>query len=344
MDKEERRIEYLGLLFAAIVGIVTILAYFGISGNAIGSFVLSNIYHHDSNSTASTTSLDIVNSLSTNNSSEQNSSVTQSTLANMQTHVCYNPVNGTCYGDIVYSALDTNLTGNVSAEYDIVIYPGSMVTTDGYSMIAGDAFNNSGIIDTGNYTGQLTFVHSYAGSGGGSGRTGSASGCGIAGDCSCDWNTDGFDGEGTLVSGGSATTSGSTPPAPNLTSVAIKAWYTNNIKNYLSGGGGGGEGGGYSVYGIYIQAYKIIAGTIDAEGQDGISGNLGGGGSGGGVVLLAYGHGGVLNGNINITGGRGAGNSGSASCNPSGGSGGDGQILYYNYGSTPPVIPPTNTT
>ena len=97
----------------------------------------------------------------------------------------------------------------------------------------------------------------------------------------------------------------------------------------------GGSDGGSGAFGIYIQANKIIAGTINAAGQNGgMLGSGGGGGGGGGTILLAYGSGGYVEGTYNTNGGLGglAGPNGGA-----GGSGGAGQVLTLNYGSSPPV-------
>jgi len=64
----------------------------------------------------------------------------------------------------------------------------------------------------------------------------------------------------------------------------MAVWEGNACSN--TDGSAGGSGG----FGVYIQANRIVAGTIEASGQAGGSGGSGGGGGGGsGFVLLAYG-------------------------------------------------------
>jgi hypothetical protein len=96
-------------------------------------------------------------------------------------------------------------------------------------------------------------------------------------------------------------------------------------------GGNGGLGGSGS-YGVFIQADRIIAGTIKANGQAGGTGQPdGGGGGGGGAIMLAYGNGGYIAGTYSFSGGANQSNSGW---------GGKGQVLTYSFGSTPPITQP----
>jgi len=222
---------------------------------------------------------------------------------------------------------NTTLTSDVYCN-NFTINSGVVLTTNGYNIYCTGAFINNGTINTGYSTGQTTsgnsgtsFPNSYGGSGGGGGGGGGSGG-------------------NTIVSGGSSGNSGSTPSAPTLTNSLIQTWYKNGMSNYLAGAGGGcgiGSGfasgfGGEGAYGIYIQANKIIAGTINANGGAGASSLSygGGGGGGGGVILLAYGSGGYTAGTYNVSGGAfGTSSSGN------GGAGGNGQVLTYNYSTYP---------
>ena len=123
--------------------------------------------------------------------------------------------------------------------------------------------------------------------------------------------------------------------------------YTAN--NFGGGSGGGGTDFGYpgggGGYGIYIQAADIVAGTINAYGENTLWQPGGafssGGGGGGGTILLAYGTGGYTGGTYNVLGGSpggGAGNPGSAS----GGSGGN-TIVPGGLGSGIGSNPGTNS-
>ena len=245
---------------------------------------------------------------------------------------------------------DQTLNGNIDLAGNVTIEGGVTLTTDGYSIIAGGTFANYGTIITGyandggeggdlfnNATPGGSYPYSYGGAGG------------VGGGCSTN-------GGSTLAKGGyfsmTSSTSCSTyppgqPPAPNITNAVIQSWYTNGIANYLTGAGGGGSdyigfasgaNGGSGAYGIFIQANKIIAGNIEANGQTGGAGSEGlfvfsggGGGGGGGAILLAYGSGGYVPGTYSYTGGIG----GSSSSN-GGGQGGNGQLITYNY-VTPPI-------
>jgi hypothetical protein len=91
-----------------------------------------------------------------------------------------------------------------------------------------------------------------------------------------------------------------------------------------------GGTGGAGAYGIYIQANRIIAGTINASGLAGTLGNPdAGGGGGGGAILLAYGAGGYVPGAYNTDGGSATADSGA---------GGKGIVLNYSYAPGPQPV------
>lgn len=269
---------------------------------------------------------------------------------------------------------DTSLASDIKDCGNLVIKPGVTLTTNGYSIICSGTFNNSGRIVAGRpanggaggrgggtgaagTNGQAggSFSQSYGGSGG-------AGGYGGYGD------TSGGNGGYTIASGGVAisggvATSGQTPAVGYFSDSVIAGLYLGGMINYLSGagGGGGGGGGGYyggsggkggsGSYGVYIQADRLIAGTIITEGENGASGpsEFGqrgggcGGGGGGGSILLAYGNGGYVSGSYMTSGGYGS------SCAPSNGmgasgSGGAGNVILHNYLTPPvPVIPDTGS-
>ena len=221
---------------------------------------------------------------------------------------------------------NTTLTSDLYCN-NLTINSGVVLTTNGYNIYCTGTFKNNGTINTGLAPSQ-SFLNSFGGSGGGGGAN---------------FNYSGSSGLSTLVSGGSAGTNpagnggnGSTPSTPTLSNSLIQTWYKNGFSNYLAGAGGGngaqGIAGGSGSYGIYIQANQIIAGSINAIGENGTNGGSsgGGGGGGGGVILLAYGSGGYTAGTYNVSGGSG-GSPGSNS--GSGGTGGNGQVLTYNYSS-----------
>lgn len=211
-------------------------------------------------------------------------------------------------------------------------------------MVAGSNFINFGIINAGLISGSgggssgvagESFPSSFAGSGGG----GTNYGGGF-----CQGN-----GGSTLASGGAVSCggvggNGATPSAPIVTNANIITWFTGGFVNYLSGGGGGAGSGtnwqaaGASSYGIYIQANALNAGTINANGANGVScGNpcSASAGGGGGAIMLAHGSGTYTPGFLSESGGSGGSCSG---CNSNGGSGGAGQTIVYQW-STPPVPP-----
>ena len=135
--------------------------------------------------------------------------------------------------------------------------------------------------------------------------------------------------------------------------------------------GGSSGGNGYGAYGLYIQANQIIAGVINANGTTGSSnggnggnggyllggagGGAGAGAGGGGVIILAYGNGGYIAGIYNVLGGTitssggdggagGSGDGGPYSGGVGGGSttisGGNGDLITYNYAIPPIQTPP----
>ena len=196
------------------------------------------------------------------------------------------------------------------------------------------------------------FPNSYGASGGGGGGSaavtlGPAQISGSGGNTLASGGTGGTEFGGSCGTGG-AGTSGSTPSAPSITSTLIQTWYSTGMSSVLAGGGGGGgagsgydcswiggSAGGSGAFGIYIQANKVAAGTIQAAGENGgTGGSAGGGGGGGGTILLAYGSGGYSAGSYSTDGGAG----GSAGANgAAGGNGGSGLVLTFAYGATPPA-------
>ena len=251
----------------------------------------------------------------------------------------FNPAYGvTYYGNVEYNQSMT-IWGDVAATGNITIDKGVVIVTNGSSLLAGGTFANFGTIDTGdvgNYAALGAKGRSYPDSYGGSGGSGGG--------------------------GGGYATGGSSAVAPKLNTLLIQQWYSGGVRNYLTGAGGGGGcpthayagaggstkapggaymdssiactgtggAGGAGAYGIYVQANKIVAGTINANGQAGTRGSPDAGGSGGGgVILLAYGTGGYVPGAYNTGGGNAVAD---------GGAGGNGLVLNYSYASgLPPV-------
>jgi len=236
---------------------------------------------------------------------------------------------------------NTTLTSDLYCN-NLTINSGVVLTTNGYNIYCAGTFTNNGTINTG-YLNNGGTANVYANPGGSVPNSYGGSGGGGA-----NGRGSGGSGGSTLVAGGGVGANGSTPLAPTLTNNLIISWYNNGFSNYLSGGGGGGGGdygggGGSGSYGIYIQANKIIAGTINANGQSGGNNSSttvgGGGGGGGGVILLAYGSGGYTSGTYNVSGGSGGIGGGG-----NGGAGGNGQVLTYNYSSIPINIASFNYT
>ncbi len=292
--------------------------------------------------TASTTSTSTTTTTTTSTSTTTTSTMTQ----------CFNLASGTCNGDLFYTQ-SMSLTGPVEAANSIFVQTSITLTTNGAYMVANTLFDNSGTITAGSSpnggidccTSPPNYPSSYGGSGGG--------GTGLGGASS---------GGSTLASGGGAGSggccggsgsNGNTPSEPSLTDSQVANMVANGIQNYLRGAGGGygysccgGGSGGYGSYGIYIQAGEIVNnGAIDAPGISatvvpGGGGNGGsseaGGGGGGGAILLAYGTGPAPGGSYNVNYGVGSG----ACCGWTGGHGGMGQVIDYQY-TSPPVTPPS---
>ncbi len=175
---------------------------------------------------------------STSSTSSKSSSTTSTTSSTTTTTIgtTFDPTDGYSGGNnIVFdsSCGSCTLTGNILTTASITINGGVTLTADGYALIAGGNFINSGTINaglipnsggagqSGGGTGGVgaSFSSSYAGSGGGGGGWGScpSNGCGGAGG-----NTQVYGGAGTAGGGGS----GSTPIAPTITNALINTWYT----------------------------------------------------------------------------------------------------------------------
>ncbi len=271
--------------------------------------------------------------------------------------------------NIVYSS-NATLSNDVVTECNVTINSGVTLTTDGYSIIIGSNFDNLGMIDTGfsgNGGAQTTaYSQSYGNPGGNVGNAYGGSGGGGVGLCECGNYLGGGSGGSTLVGGGAGGSpgcgtsgaSGATPAAPVLSSSMVVSWYSGGIQNYIGGAGGGsgagvngnggdgcsgqdwyGGAGGSGAYGIYIQAYSIVEGTVVAGGQAGGNGGGGAGGAGagggGGTIVFAYGSGGLTAGSVITTGGSAGSGGGGAVA----GTGGSGQVLTLSYGNSPPVTP-----
>lgn len=259
--------------------------------------------------------------------------------------------------DITYSS-NTTLAANVIAN-NVTINSGVTLTTNGYAIICNGTFTNNGTVTSGSnsaggagspYGGSAaagtSYTSSYGGSGGGGGGQSSYN--------------NGASGGATLASpgaggSGGAGGPGATSTAPSVTNSLINTWYTNGFTTYFQGAGGGGGGaggntsypggaGGGGSLGVFIQAYGINAGTINASGTVGANapnnGGGSGGGGGGGCILLAYGAGGYTSGSYNYSGGAGGTTPGSI--NSDGGTGGNGILLTFNY-STQPIPTPEFT-
>jgi hypothetical protein len=234
-------------------------------------------------------------------------------------------------GAVRYSS-NTALSSDVTCS-DLVIDPGITLTTNGHSMICSGFFNNQGTIATGS-TPLQNFPSSYAGSGGGaqSMLCNAAAGSGFS--------TLSLGGQGNSVDH-VPTQGGTTPSPPALSNSLILSWYQTGVSSFLAGAGGqtvcGSILGGAGSNGVYIQANRIIAGIIDANGHMG-SGTCSGqglsGSGGGGVILFAYGRGGYVAGTYNLNGGTGAPSCDGLSIS---GVGGNGQVLSFAYGSFPPI-------
>ena len=267
---------------------------------------------------------------------------TASTTA-VQSPSTMDPRSGTAYsGQIVYNT-NTTLIGDVATGSQITIDSGVMLTTNGYSLIAGNTLDNMGTIYAGNprdnaavgFNGR-NYPSSYGGSGGSGGGGGGNPGNGfealspsLSGTLLQEWNGSGMENYLTGAGGGGGCLHNSFAKNGGATTASGGA-YSNRGLGCMGSGGSGGSGS----YGIYLQAYRMIAGTIIASGQPGFAGpSDGGGGGGGGVVILAYGNGGLVGGTYYVSGGSGGAR---ASNGQGGAAGGNGQVLNYSYGSNPP--------
>jgi hypothetical protein len=240
---------------------------------------------------------------------------------------------GYCIGNMVYSA-STTLSGNVYVFGNITIDSGVTLTENGFYMYATGTFDNLGTITGGNNPNApggtpnggvgTSITTSYAGSGGGGGAlSGAAAGGGGGGSTL----VSGGYGASALTSGANNGGAGSTPSAPTMSQALANNMF-NNITKYLSsasgGAGGSGGNGGGGVFGAVIGGNKVIAGTINTNGNAGSTGgNTGGGGGGGGAIFILY-NSNYTAGAYSDTGGVGGSSSGS------GGNGGNGQVITYS--------------
>lgn len=225
---------------------------------------------------------------------------------------------------------------------------GATLVTLGHSIICSGDFLNLGTVATGlginggNAEGAegSSLPNSYGGSGGGGegggglwgasgGSTRSPGGAGGPN------NGNGQDGKRAQI--------------PALSAGLLKEWYARGFSSFLGGAGGGVNGGGVwepggnGAYGLYVQANRIVAGDIEAQGEGGHgqapalpSNGAGSGGGGGGVIVLAYGLGGYIAGRFNVSGGNGGLGWGSGR-GGRGGRGGEGQVLTFPFGLNPPI-------
>ncbi len=231
---------------------------------------------------------------------------------------------------------------------NLTVASGATLVTLGHSIICSGDFANFGVVVTGwvanggNGEGAQggSEPNSYGGSGGGG-----EGGGGL-------W---GARGGSTRVPGGGGGPNngngqdGKRAQTPPLNTRLLREWYERGLSSFLSGAGGGVNGGGVwerggnGAYGLYVQAHKIVAGEIDARGENGRgqapslpSNGAGSGGGGGGVIILAYGFGGYVAGRSDVSGGNGSPGWGSGG-GGRGGRGGDGQVLASSFGSAPPI-------
>lgn len=222
---------------------------------------------------------------------------------------------------------------------NLTIEPGVDLYTDGYSILCKGNFTNYGSVVAGTSSFR-NYNLSYGGSGGGSLNTGIGN-----------FNFSGTSGYSTRVPGGNVSGlisvpagDGKTPSKPRLTESMISNWYSGGIEQYLSGAPGqnlsqalGGEIiGGSGSFGIFIQANVILnEGILMANGEQGTLFNSFdySGSGGGGVIMLVYGSS-IVSGVTQVSGGEISQIQGTVI---SGGHGGDGQVLTFQYGTSPPV-------
>ena len=268
---------------------------------------------------------------------------------------CANTLGGACAGTDVL--IGTNmLTSTLTVTGNIIIASTAAITSNGYSFLATNVFNNKGVI----YTGTLNnganvascttvgitggnILTSWAGSGGGGGGTGGTPDYagGIGGSTLAAGGT-----AGSATGGDGTGGNGALPSPPTINNANIITWYSNGFYKYISGAGGGsgacgsgtGGSGGSGAYGIYIQANSVTAGIINANGIWGqpTSSVGSGGGGGGGLIIISYNS--VYSaGTYNVVGGPGGVSTGGETGFGNGGAGSNGNTMAYQY-ITPPII------
>ncbi len=256
--------------------------------------------------------------------------------------------------------LSGSLSNDVVTNCNIIINASTTLNANGHSIITSGTFTDNGVINTGyaNNGGAAGGVNSGSGgesaygiyiqaysidvSNGVINANGQAGGngagyIGASGSVYCD---SGGTGGGTLAVGGAegsgAPTSGSSPSAPQVSNLNIMIWYNNGFQNYLeSGSGGGGAYAGTNTNGGSGASFTdSYAGSGGGGGGSCFPNFDGGGGSGGGVIFLAYGPGGYLPGTYNVSGAPGGTSQPCFQCN-NGYSGGNGQIVTYQWSVQP---------
>ena len=247
---------------------------------------------------------------------------------------------------------NTTLHQNLFAA-NLTIDPGVTLCTDGYSIILSGNFENFGTLRAGyNYqsiqsnSNSVSYPHSLGGSGGGASYIPTA-------------DVTAYQAGSTMTASGAANANqnGGNGDSVSLSTVIryatpsnISKWFTNGIQQYLSGAGGGSVSGrkwqvcngGLGSYGIYIQAKTVNEGKIMAFGMSSkwsacLYGMQGAGG--GGAVIIAYGNGGLIPGQICNTGGNATPIYTNYSF--SGGRGGNGTIFSINYKEGQMPVPVT---
>lgn len=235
---------------------------------------------------------------------------------------------------------------------NLTINSGVTLCTDGYSIILSGNFENFGSLQAGhNYqsthsnSNSVNYSDSIGGSGGGTSFNPTAASAYQAGS--------------TMAAAGTAKGyhNGENGQAVSFSTAVgyatlsnISKWFKTGIQQYLSGAAGGSVcgrkygfcNGGMGSYGIYIQANTVHEGKIMASG---LSSNCSvcqfgmPGAGGGGAVIIAYGNGGLVPGQICNSGGN-ATPKYSKYCF-SGGQGGNGTVLTLNYKEGQMPVPVT---
>ena len=240
---------------------------------------------------------------------------------------------GYCIGNMVYST-STTLQGNIYVFGNITIDSGVTITENGHYMYATNTFDNLGTITGGNNPNAPGGVGAEGTGGAGTSYPSSYAGSGGSGSSTSGYT--GGNGGSTLAPGGVAPSAGSngnpgsTPSAPTMSQSLAKSIFAN-VTKYLSSGSGGGNGGtvqvngGQGVFGVAIGGNKVIAGTINTDGNAGAYGtdSSGSGAAGAGAILITY--------NASYTAGTYSYSGGTVpSGTPSGGVGGNGQVILYD--------------